>query len=522
MKFLENLGDKIKSCFKENYAIIAVVAVFLALAFYNFGDQGLIQIDEGYYLSVVHTYSTVFRAILFSPADLLSSGFYVDLMKNYGTVYTSAKPVFILLSAFVDAFYQSVYSTRLLNISATAAMLVVFYKILSFYSFDKNQRILSTVLLISSPLFLVYSRNGLSVMLAACFLLLSLYYLLKAEGGEPAEIRKNLFLTGSFAALAAMSHYGSFFSVGVIGLGGLIILKRNLASGGGYLRYLLSFVVIPFVWQGMTWVIQVVAKMRNLSSLKSNSVLYSYFGEIAEQFRRADAAKGLNFQDPFAYLKFFSFSDGLVVSLLLVIGLIYFLKGWRQFRFFIVIALAIGSLAFISLSTLKYTRVFIPLLPFFYLIAVLPLSKINKKTALLILAAVLLLNISSYKNILQLHGGFPDASDFIKNNYSQAEVVIYSPAASILRNYLPGYKIEGMGEMEGADFKPDGDRQNIAVIDFFHPGDVKYLDRYSSQLIESYPVNVFDVPQVVGDTGINEAFKTANNERREVGIYEIK
>jgi 4-amino-4-deoxy-L-arabinose transferase-like glycosyltransferase len=530
----------IKHFFKKaekEWAFILVLIFYLIIVLHHFQDQGLINWDESYFAIVARTYSDIFKTAIFHPAALFSSSYFSELKNNYGNVYTVAKPSYLMAASFLSLFWPSQLALRLLSIFSGAGTLIIFYKILNFYQIDKKIKVAASLLLASSPLFLLYSRLGLAPMFSAFFLLLSFYYLLKFN--DSSRI-KHLIISGISLVVLLMSHYSTFIIAGIILAIGLFLIYRKKKSIKIYLTYAASFLALPLAWEIITRCGSWLASKQGISSSDGKFGAWPYSQEFLNQLKlSSEGGSGFYFADPFYYFRMIWSQEGALLFFLFLLGLAIFIKKIKKLPYWTIILTGGIFFLILSLAVFKFPRTLMPVFPLFYLLSAVALAFIDKKTLqfkkplplLLLIAiclAVFISHASHYRNILNIQTPFQSFASYIKKNYSPDKTLILSAEAPLWRVYLPGYKIEKIND-QAAWVKMTAGKKILATDDYFNwitlPGD-SFPDYYSRQIVAEGQTNIFSVTPAIADLFYLRQKEmegaVANYQNRKIILYEIE
>lgn len=490
---------------RGNVVLILIIAMFSVLVSYNILGQGLIDCDEGYYLAITHTFSTFLKTFFSHPALLFDSSFYTDLTNQYGMVNTTAKPFFILPSVFLDFIYTSEYTVRFINMLAGALTIIMFYKLLGLFDLNK-EKIISALFLATSPLLIAFSRIGMPTTVTAFLLLLSVFCFFKFYLQENKEKRRWLWLTGLSVSLTFMSHYGTLISVLIIICGVIYLLFKNKTPLPVYIYFIISCVLIPILWEVAGRLMFFFVHLKGIAIADKDNRVMTYFQEIAEQMYQSGATQGFRFDHLFSYLQFFISSEGIIVGLMFLAGIMLFLKYFRKdFRYQFLIFFVFASLIFISLSHVRVARVLVPFAPFLYLFVALFLSKIKSNKILFALVIVVLaLRILPLSHIINSKSYSLEISDFIKR-FQPKEVVVFGGPPSNIRAHLwgQGYKIEGLPPTkEEARIAAGSVSKALFIIDVGGETE-KWLQKSNAVLVVEYYPSFRETRQFLANGGLD-------------------
>jgi len=526
--------EKIKEFFNKNHnwIFLLVFLVYGFLLFFNFFRQEIINWDEGYFLTVAHTYSNVIRTLFDEPTYLLGADYYVNLISNYGNVYTAARPTYVILTSLVDAVWPSEYSTRLVSALAGIVSFLFFYRLLDFYKINKTVKLAGAMLFGLSPLMLIYARLGLSQILSATLLLLSIYQLfIYLEKNNDRNLK--LFSLG--LSLLLLSHYNTIFSVGTLIIYALVILfyKKKYKEVG----LLGFFFVLPIlVWEGVTRVGYYLAITKQFISMNGEQKIYSYIQEFFEQLGRADSSRGLIIDQPLYYPRLLLENENIFFLVLLIIGIYLFTRKIKEFQYHVPLIVGMSSLALFSLAPLKFPRNIILILPILYLYSIVALDYLTKKIINVNLQKVFLallcflfflINSPLFYNILNLDGGYRKTARKIMDVFPEDRIILLTSSAPIWRNYLPGYKVEPIFEPEAWK---EAKKKNLKILvagDNFMEIEKhrNYYSSYESKIVSEVASNIVEVKPIMLDffykpeKEVRDLLK--KSELRYIRIYEI-
>lgn len=518
---------------REEVFPIVIIILYFSIVFYNFFAQGIINVDEAALVLVTHTYSDISKTFLFHPSKIFSSDYYRNLIENYGNIYTAGRPLYVLLASCLDIIWKSEYSTRLLNVLIGAFIIIIFYKILDFYQINLKVKIISSILFIASPLFLIYSRLGLSQILSALLLMIVIFYLLKLL--KHFQL-KYLILSGISTALLFMSHYITLPLVLVLFFYSISLLYKNRAKIFYYLAYFLSFIVPLLTWEAITRLGVFLARTRELGEASQKVVSYS--GELLKQLTYGQGLKSFILDQEIFYLKLLLSSENLIIIILLTLGIIFAIKNIKQRKHNLIVSLFLIFFVFNSMLCLKFPRNIIPILPLFYLLSALGLQQIysnlkkvvNEEKVYIVLLGlltmVIVFNINNYLNIFNIKTNADKISVFIRDSFEPEDVQIVSPSAAIWRVYLPGYKIDPVSKfnLKKLDEK---DKKILLISDHYAKiDDSQIFKSYQEKLLVRYPTNIFRVKPIILDLFCRDRDYTEklfiNNFNSTTEVYQIK
>jgi len=510
--------QKIILFLRNNWALIAVAFFFFFGSFYNINKQGLIGADEGHYIAVLHTFSDLLRNIIFHPSNIVDFNFYSDLIKNYGAIYTAAKPSFILPAAVIDFFYPSLYSARIVSAVSGFLVLVVFYKLLDLFFIKKEFKFISLLCLATSPLLLAHARLGLPSTAPALFLLSSVYSLLRffiqTQSG-PSKNTRWLLWSGFFASLSFMSHYSSLLSVTLIVISGFYLLYRYSYPWINYLYFILSFVFIPFAWELCGRVMVFVVRAKGIAILDKDNQVLTYFQEIIEQMRRSQIERGFNLNNFFSYFQFFLSSEGILISIIILLGFVVAFKLRQDRRYVFLLLFTVISLLFISLAAFTFSRILVPLLPFLYIFAALSLTRIKSLTiTVLVVVAIMASRGLSLWKVVNATSNTKELSSLVQN-YPATDVVIFGGPPSNLRAHLwhAGYEIEGLPlNIYEAKERAGNKQKAFFVVDTINQDNMIWLYNYNPVLVAEYHSSADETLQFAANSGIPAALDNKNKQ----------
>jgi hypothetical protein len=528
--------EKIASWTKNNIGLLIITAFFLCVVLYCFGEQGLINWDEAYFVVVTDTYSSLFRTALSRPADLFSAPYYHDLISRYGNIYTAARPSYILPAAVLGLIVPAQYATRLVSVLSGLLALVFFHRLTALLGLKKKVRYAAAFLLAASPLFLSYSRLGLSQLFSAAWLIVAVYYLLAYHGdGE----KKNLRKAGLALSILLMSHYNTLFVVaGLLAVGAFFILRRKRPAKE-YLLFFVFFLLLPVAYEAITRAGVAIASAKGLLGSGSNFPIYTYSREIIEQFMRNGSQTVSEPGLMLYYVKMLVSPEGLIFCVLFLIGLAVVVVRIRKSHEVLVLLPALLHLVIFSFVGIKFTRNLITIVPALYIVSALGLGAVAdflkpKLTTVftyglfaLFFAAVLFLNFWQYKNLLTIKTHFSEVASFIREKYDKEQALIISASAPFWRVYLPGYRSEMTREVaEWSGKYPE--RKIVFIDDYFTTivDEKSYLDGYAKQPLRKWSTNIFSARPIILDfiyqsEEQNNIMFAANEKSSPVVVYEL-
>ena len=531
---------KITPWFKSNYGLIITLVFFLAVALFNFTEQGLVNWDEAYFVVVTRTYTGLFKTAVTHPADLFSTRYYRDLIGHYGNIYTAARPSYIIPAAVLGLIVPDKYSTRLLSLLAGLLAVIYFYRLCGLLNLKQHVRLAATFLLAASPLFLSYSRLGLSQLFSAAWLIVAMYYLLEYHHHEKI---KNLGKAGLALSILLMSHYNTLIVVGGLFAAGIFFIFQKRKPWKEYLVFALFFLMLPAGYEVVTRAGVAVAAAAGLQGPGGNLPIFSYVQEILEQFNRNGPQPPSSPELMLYYLKLMISPEGLIFFILFLSGLAVFCKKLIKNNFLILLIPVLLHLVFFSLVGIKFTRNLVTILPALYIFPVLALEvvvdflkprliRFRALTAAIFITffpAVFLVNCIQYSSLLTIRTHFREVAAYITNNFPKDDTLIFSASAPFWRVYLPEYRSEMTRKI------PDGCRDNsgkniVFIADYFHTiyehEDSALLDACSKRPLREWSTNIFSARAIVLDfifqsEADNEAMFAANTPSSPVTVYAL-
>jgi dolichyl-phosphate-mannose--protein O-mannosyl transferase len=350
---------KIIHLIKKNIGLVLIIVFYLTIAFYNFAGQGLVNWDEAYFVTVVNTFSQIVKTFILNPQIIFNGNFFQNLINNYGNIYTAARPSYIIPAIFINIIWSSEFSTRIVSLISGLLIIIFFYKILAFYDLGKKTKIGATFLIASSPLFLIYSKIGLSQIFSGAFLLICSYYFLKYNQSGEKKYLKNAALSLS---VFGMSHYNTFPVAGIIFCFGVFIIFKKQPAFKNYLNYLFYILILPVAWEIVTRAGTIVASLKNISG----GIVYSYSQEIIKQFFAAGGNKGFKLEQILYYPKILISMENFIFSALFLVGLVIILKNIKKINYLLILLPTFAHLLIFSATLIKFPRNIITILPNFY------------------------------------------------------------------------------------------------------------------------------------------------------------
>jgi hypothetical protein len=501
--------EKIKALAKNNLGLIAIIIFYLCFVFYRFCAQGLINWDEAYFVIVAETFSNLFKTGFFHPGELLNSAYYRELIANYGNIYTAARPSYIIPAALIGLIIPGEFCTRVISLLSGLLAIIYFYRLLGFYPLGKKIKLAATFLLTASPLFLAYSRLGLSQIFSGALFIAASYYLLDFNREEKNSSLKK---TGLALALLLMSHYNTLIIVACLFTASIYIIFQKKKPVKDYFIFLVFFLIIPAAWEVITRAGTWIANLKGLLNQGIALPIFPYSKEILEQFTRNGTQP---ISDPglmLYYLRLMISPEGLIFFGLFLIGLIVFAKNLKKINYIVILIPPLLHLLIFSFSGMKFTRNLITVLPALYIFSALGLNAIagylkprlkdrHRNIFLIIFClAVITLNSGQYNNLLNIKTNFKEMAEFIKNNYPEEKIMIFSSSAPVWRAYLPGYRSETAQEIKLWRQKYP-DKKFIFIADYFKTisGDEKYLKNFSAKPLKEWRTNIFSAQPIILD-----------------------
>jgi len=522
---------------KKEWVLAAILIFYLIAVFFNFQQQGLVNWDESFLAIVARTYADIFRTMFTHPAALFSSAYFRELRANYGDTYAVAKPSFVLIASLLSLVWPSQIAVRLLSVFSGVGVLIIFYHLLAFYQIDKKIKLAAVFLLASSPLFLIFSRLGLTPIFSSLFLLLSIYYLLKFKTTGRA---KDIIFSGIFTAILLMSHYSLFSLVGIILAFGLFYLYQKHSGAKIYLAYAASFLILPAIWEIITRAGAWFAARQGIVAGGRFGV-WPYSQEFFYQLKigsTGSLATSFSVSDPLYYFSLLWSQEGAIFFLLILLGLAIFFKRFKRAEYGLPL-LSAGIFFLISWAAWQqYPRIIMPIFPVFYLLTAVALSFIYRQSSrtspplkisllALICLSIFVSHLIIYPDIFNIKTPFSDFASFIKENYPPEKTLILTAEAPLWRVYLPGYKVEKIGD-EAAIKDLPADEKILATDDYFNWPilNIDFAGYSSRRIVAKAPTNIFSVPPVIADLSYIKPGempqKIAEFSGREMKIYELE
>ncbi len=312
--------------------ILAGLILFGALLrFYNIKERGIFWADEAFFLNAS---KTVYAAINFIFSNLFGNAtlpFGEYIIANGGGYVTGAKPGFLLFEtlAFLIFGVHDYAGIIVSALSGIASILLVF--IIGRKLFGVKTALVAAALLTFSSYHIIYSRSGLSVSLAAFFILLGIYFYLRSDKSSSKEsrfINIYIFLAGLSIGYAYSCHYSLFWAIFMILFIELIFPAADSPGLAVKIKRLLLLsigITIPL----LAWQLITVSARFFISPLRRGFELPTYFEQIKIYFLANGGAK-FSLQGIDYYIKVMMQNDGLLVLFFFAIGSIFLLSRYKK------------------------------------------------------------------------------------------------------------------------------------------------------------------------------------------------
>lgn len=317
----------------RKYLFILSALIFFGalLRFYNIKERGIFWADEAFFLNASKTVHAAINFIFSNLFGNVTLPFGEYIIANGGGYVTGAKPGFLLfetLSFFIFGVhdYAGIIVSALSGIASVWLVFVIGRKL-----FGVKTALVAAALLTFSSYHIIYSRSGLSVSLAAFFILLGIYFYLRVDrplSKESRFVNIYIFLAGLSIGYAYSCHYSLFWAIFMILLIELISLAID-ASGltVKIKRFLTLFIGIAIPL--LAWQLVTVLARFFISPFGRSAELPTYFEQLRIYFLANGGAK-FSFQGIDYYIKVILQNDGLFVLLFFIIGSFFLLFRFRR------------------------------------------------------------------------------------------------------------------------------------------------------------------------------------------------
>jgi len=433
--------------------LILVIGLGAALRFWDLSSRGLFSHDEGYYFLGAKTLATAANYIkikfLGSKKERLELPRFGEYLRKEGGDYpVGAKHGFYILGA-IGLLFFGVKDYAILYTSAIFGVLsIILIYLIAKNIFSEITAFLAALLLAVSPFHITYSRSGYSQVTATFFILLGIYFYLKAT----EKRNKFLILAGLSFGYAVTCHPNQLWIMSIFIFDFLVYKK---------IRRLITLIASSFlpllVMQAISLAAIYIAKSIGWKSIEEiNTLMLPYFGQVFKQGKYAGGMSFL-FEEPFFYAKLLLKFEGILTFSLFIIGTFFIaLKKNMKYPETLIGLLAIFPFLLWSGYINKVARTILPIIPFILLVAAQGiklffdflrprLSKISYNFSFISLCAFLILEgVSLSLDDIKAKSGYPLAIDFlIKNGHLKH----FTSCTTLSACYMPeNYKYVYMPE----------------------------------------------------------------------------
>lgn len=385
--------------------LAAILVIASLLRFAGLKERGIILVDEGDFLcggrTVVAALNFLFNKTFF-PETIKSS--FTDYISVNGGGYASAvKPGYYLLVA-ISFLIGGVHDYSMLYFSAILGLMIV---ILSFLIarllYNLKVAFYSAILVSFSPYLVNYSRSALSVCATTFFLYLGVYLLFKYF--KNIEYKKSnklqLIFSGMAFGYAYTCHYNLIATMAIIFVvftfftfnpssatelrrareGALVFKPRgSTKSGLKDIAFLIIGFLVPVIFFEIPYIIVKHLTKGMLGATTGQPyMIKTYFEQLAFIY-----TKTFFYERPqasvFSYIDLMLKTEGFLVLILFFFGCIFMLcEKFKKDRLcnFLLFCLGPCMLLFFSLLGEKAPRAILSVMPAFYIITALFLSKLD-------------------------------------------------------------------------------------------------------------------------------------------------
>jgi len=372
---------RIKRFSFQNKEIIILLLIYVVLYSFNLGKFPVVNGDENWFINPAYdlaTFGKMGTTMIYGSCNLANFTYWQP-------------PVFILLMATSFKLLGfGVIQARLVSVSL-GFLTVLFTYLLGFKLYNKKIGLLTSLALISNPLFFMVSRNARMEIAVACFMIIALYFTFLAL----KEFKIGYYFASAFfAMLAFLSHPNgliAILSVVIIILAEKIDFKTlkfnlNLNEIGAFISGILLPLIPYALYISLDFAAFKGQFMGNIARSPSNPLS----NILVEPTRYINLFWWLNQYNGL----FLAFLVLALVVILTVLGLYYLSREGRFGRKFLLIVLMVNIGVF---AVLVYHKFFIYLgltIPYLSIIMALTLKnkikfKMNRRSIMSVIIIVL-------------------------------------------------------------------------------------------------------------------------------------
>lgn len=413
--------------------LAAILVIASLLRFVGLKERGIILVDEGDFLcggrTVVAALNFVFNKAFF-PETIKSS--FTDYISVNGGGYASAvKPGYYLLVA-ISFLVGGVHDYSMLYFSAILGLMIVILGFLiARLLYNVKVAFYSAILVSFSPYLVNYSRSAFSVCATTFFLYLGVYLLFRYF--KNTEYKKSnklqLILSGMAFGYAYTCHYNLIATMAIIfAVFTFFTFKK---SGLKDIAFLIIGFLVPVILFEIPYIIVKHLTKGMLGATTGQPyMIKTYFEQLAFIY-----TKTFFYERPqasvFSYIDLMLKTEGFLVLILFFFGCIFMLREkFKKDRLCNVLLFCLGPcmLLFFSLLGEKAPRAILSVMPAFYIITALFLSKLeigiqaivkNKYISYAFLILPIWLGIIIFQSLvsfeyIKFKSPYPHAIDYIK------------------------------------------------------------------------------------------------------------
>lgn len=391
---------------KRLFFLVFSLVTAACLRFYNIKEKGVCETDAAIYVQEAAWFESGARACFsFLKEKKPSENLLKEIQEQTkGIPLQHPKPLHSLVIAalgFVTGGVKDYTGNMLSAIFGTICCLLIFFFCKEI--FGEKIAILSSFILASSPLHLLYSREAFSEIDTLFFLILASYFYIKVRK------KSNLLLAGIFLGLSFLTHYRAAFFIALFLIYELLyqIIKKRF-SPSHFLLLFLPTLGFFFLFEAPYRIVLLLYKEAGKAI-----PFKTYWEVLAKEVMLHKGVYGVvnKGMDILCYPFFFLFSEG-VFSILSIIAAILLLKkldykkGFLLFFFFF-------FFLFLTFKTLPESNIRI-ISPIVFPAAIFSASFLMHKKRVFLIFPALLYSFYHNINILKIHSGFRDACSYLK------------------------------------------------------------------------------------------------------------
>ena len=426
---------------KYKYQILlgVILTVGAFLRFWNLVSQGFFYPDEGQYLLSASTLARVPAAlweIIFLPMSQWSEALKIFLPAGFFE-FLNARPSFIVIDVigmWILGVYE--YTPAFVNAFFGVATIYLAYQIGRDNFKSVNVGLLAAALMAFSKFHVFYSRSGESHLASGFFLLLAIYFWLKADE-VGARRKKYLIFSGFSFGILATTHYMNYMVMALAMMFGFIAMfrKDNRHRWQEFSWFVGSAIILPVFWLIVLWL---KARLINSLGFFDSYISLTYIGDILENYHEIGRVGHYNIFEAFwVYPPQIARVDGWFFAALFGIAplLLIFKNYRRNFTYLFFTTLTFYPIIFVALSPLPllYTiaTYFTAAIVIASFVAISLYKKFRTKTVKIAMVIIIAASISSMlvssSKLVDMHMPHAEVAKFMREiNAKPEEIIAFS------------------------------------------------------------------------------------------------